>query len=433
MDKDRYFSRVHFMVEVNPPQCRLVDMGSRNGTYVNDKKVGKADLQDGDRIKAGHTIFQLAVTELEEGKTLPPEKPPASARVEGAPSAKMQVSVTPRPSQEGRNTTRPVQNLAKPADGGEIKPADVCRVCGGPLDYGASGHIVRSRVCPVCADQLNRQAQPIPGYKVLRELGQGGMGVVYQAVRDSDDMVVALKTISPTLSPSKADVERFFREARILCDLDHPHIVSFLEMGQSKNRLFFAMEFIDGQDADQLLKQKGPLPIGRAVTMMGQLLQALDYAHAKGFVHRDIKPSNLLLEHLAGRDHLKLGDFGLARVYQNSQLSGLTLTGDLGGTASFMPPEQITHYREVKPPGDLYAVAATLYRLLTNRYIYDLPGNLQMALLKVLQEDPVPIRERREDIPRALADVIHRALAKEPDKRFPNAKSMRKALLPFAK
>jgi serine/threonine-protein kinase len=270
----------------------------------------------------------------------------------------------------------------------------------------------------------------VAGYELLRELGRGGMGVVYQAKRRGDGAVVAVKTLTPAATGNPGDVERFLREARILQQLDHPHVVPFLEMGEAEDgRLFFAMEYVDGTDAARLVKEEGPLPVRRAVGLAGQLLQALDYAHAKGFVHRDIKPANLLVTTDGGRDHVKLADFGLARVFQASRLSGLTAEGDVGGTPSFMPPEQVTNYREARPPVDQYAAAATLYHLLTGQHAHDLSGPLPPRVRKLLEEDPVPIRSRRPDLPEGLAAVIHRAMARDPERRFPDVRALRRALM----
>jgi serine/threonine-protein kinase len=148
-------------------------------------------------------------------------------------------------------------------------------------------------------------------------------------------------------------------------------------------------------------------------------------------VHRDIKPSNILVKEEQGREISMLADFGLARVYHGSALSGLTMIGDVGGTTAFMPPEQISNFREAKPPADQYAAAATLYKVLTGKFIYDLPKQFEQQLLLIMQEPPVAIQKRRADIPRDLAIVIHRSLAKNPEKRFPDVRAMRLALLPF--
>jgi serine/threonine-protein kinase len=267
----------------------------------------------------------------------------------------------------------------------------------------------------------------------VRELGRGSMGVVYQALRAADGRLVALKTIKPAVVPSPAETERFLREAQILNELDHPNIVAFHEMGESRSLLYFAMDFVAGIDAAQVLKQqRGPLPVARAVDLVCQLLQALDYAHAKGFVHRDVKPANLLVTQEGGRELVKLSDFGLARIYQTSRMSGLTQNHEWGGTVPFMAPDQINDLRGTKPPADQYSAAATLYNLLTDRFIYDFPEKLHAKIMKVLLEDPVPIRQRRPDLPEELAQVIHRALAREPQNRFGSVREMRRALLPFA-
>jgi serine/threonine-protein kinase len=279
---------------------------------------------------------------------------------------------------------------------------------------------------------IRSQPQPIAGYQLIRELGRGGMGVVSLARRTADGLLVALKTIIPAEGITDVEIQRFLREADIHCRLEHPHIVSFLETGRTGVRLFFAMEYVAGTNALELVKAQGPLPVARAVGLVCQLLEALEYAHTAGYIHRDIKPANLLVTQRDGRDWVKLADFGLARIYQTSRLSGLTLTGDMGGTYPFMAPEQIINFREVRPPADQYSAAATLYHLLTAKLIFDVPLRSQEWLLKVLQDNPVPIRSRRADVPKELADIVHCALAKEPEKRFPGVGEMRQALTKFA-
>jgi eukaryotic-like serine/threonine-protein kinase len=274
--------------------------------------------------------------------------------------------------------------------------------------------------------------QPVPGYRLLRELGRGGTGVVYLAARDGDGTLVALKTILPAVEASPKEVQKFLREADILRQLNHPRIVRFLDMNITGGQLWFAMEFIPGTDAARLLKKHGPLPVERAVRLVCQALKALEYAHARGFIHRDIKPANLLVtRRRSGREVAVLADFGLARVYQASQLSGLTMTGAMGGTPMFMPPEQITHYRQARPAADQYAAAMTLYNLLTGRYGFDLPEQFKHWITMILEDDPIPLRQRRPELPAELEAVVHRALHKDPEGRFPDVRAFRMALKTF--
>jgi serine/threonine-protein kinase len=275
------------------------------------------------------------------------------------------------------------------------------------------------------------QIQRIPGYFLFRRVGSGRMGAVYQALNTEGDLV-AVKTVIPAVTGSQPQVQRFLREADILRELHHRHIVGFRTLGEVDGSFYFVMDFIRGIDAEQLLREQGPLAVPRAVRLACQLLEALEYAHGLGFVHRDIKPANLLLTEVEGQEHLLLADFGLARVYQESRLSGLTMLGDWCGTLPFMPPEHITAFRTVQPPADQYAAAATLYNLLTNKYVYDMPPDLDKQMMLLLTEDPVPIQSRRADVPRRLAKAIHRALAREPAERYPDVAAFREALLPFA-
>ncbi len=145
-------------------------------------------------------------------------------------------------------------------------------------------------------------------------------------------------------------------------------------------------------------------------------------------MHRDVKPSNLIIEPRGADDFVWLADFGLARAYQGSSLSGLTTTGSIGGTLPFMAPEQITDYRNVTPAADQYSAAATLYYLLTREYTYNFPSDIASKLLMVLQEPPRPIQLRRPDIPAKLSAAIHKALARPPAQRFADVSHFRKAL-----
>jgi serine/threonine protein kinase len=351
-DKDKYFSRVHFMVEVNPPQCRLIDMGSHNGTYVNGSRVFSADLQDGDEIRAGHTILKLSV-HVKKGE------------------AEWAVAPT------GKRALVPV----------------------------------------------------ISGYKLTRGLGRGGMGTVYLATRLVDKARVAVKAIAPKVACSKAEIDHFLSEARALQGLEHPHIARIRESGWTGSVLYVVMEYAPGPSAAGILAKDGPFEIRRGVAVVVQMLEALAYAHQREQVHRDIKPANILLASVAGKEVSKLADFGLARIYQASRLSGVTMTVDAGGSAAYLAPERITHYQAAEPAADQYAAAATLYTMLTGKHVLDLPAEIHRQFSLILKAQPVPIRQRRLDVSPALASVIHKALARDPARRFENVGLFRAALV----
>jgi serine/threonine-protein kinase len=441
-DSDIYMSHVHFMVEVNPPLCRLLDMKSKNGVRVNNQRVGSAELKDGDLIKAGKTVIRVSLHEasiLGSQGLFDSEVSSASGEIEHR--ALVATQATP-PTMYRSPTSTPPPAVASsffkaPSPRTPDDPA-VCRVCGAPLPELSSLRLVFSPgnipLCKACRGKIRDHPQTIPGYQIIRELGRGGMGVVYVAVRVLDGALVALKTIQPAQAATRLQTERFLREASILGQLDHPHIVSFLEMVETEGMLYFAMDYVSGPDVAELQKASGGvLPIARAVDLACQMLEGLEYAHSKGFVHRDIKPANMLVERRGGSDVVRLTDFGVARAYETSPLSGLTLQGHFGGTMAFAAPEQITSFRDAKPPVDQYAAGATLYTMLTGKFVFDLPRQFQDQLLLILQGDHIPIRKRRPDVPEALAAVIHRSIARDPRARFPDVGAMRAALEPFRK
>jgi serine/threonine-protein kinase len=460
---DKYFSRRHFLLELNPPRCRLLDMRSRNGVYVNGERVPACELRHGDEVKAGRTVFRvevLADAEATDPLTPPPDDPPTRPDA-AAVAAAAADSPTPGTGTLTPGDAAKLENLlgvwlARLERGEQVPPEAVCPPDAphllGPLreQIEAHGRFPRpvAAFAPTAAPATPAvatapdpvaPAPDVPGYEVGAELGRGGMGAVYRATRRSDGRPAAVKTILPAAGASRKQVELFLRESRILGEIRHPHVVEFLDAGEMPDgSLFIAMELVEGADAGRVVREKGPQPVGVAVKLVCQAAAGLFAAHRAGYVHRDVKPANLLVGRVVGDDGrpkrvAKVADFGLARAFEASRLSGLTLNGEIGGTPAFMPPEQITHYREVTPAADQYSLAATLYHLLTARHTFDFQGDMSWRLIQILTEPPVPVRDRRPDVPEGLAEVIHRGLQREPAARFPDLAAFRAALLPFAK
>jgi serine/threonine-protein kinase len=190
------------------------------------------------------------------------------------------------------------------------------------------------------------------------------------------------------------------------------------------------MEYVAGKNGSALVKTEGPLVPERVVRLGCQLLDGVAHAHLQGIVHRDIKPSNLLVTGPAGDETLKLADFGLARAYGESAMSGLTVVGTAAGTPGYIPPEQVSNFHAARPSADQYSAAATLYYLLTGRPVYETEGGAVEGLLRVMNSEPLPLRQPPEGppLPRRLREVICRALARDPRQRFPDVLVMREAL-----
>ncbi|VTT98619.1 serine threonine protein kinase : Protein kinase domain with FHA domain OS=Singulisphaera acidiphila (strain ATCC BAA-1392 / DSM 18658 / VKM B-2454 / MOB10) GN=Sinac_0554 PE=3 SV=1: Pkinase [Gemmataceae bacterium] len=269
----------------------------------------------------------------------------------------------------------------------------------------------------------------VPGYRVGDELGRGAMGVVYRAVQQSDGETVAIKTILPAIAPYPLVVGRFCREAEILGRFTHPNVVGHRASGAAGPLLYVVMEYVPGEPGAAILDREGPLAPARVLHWAGRILDALAHAHGSGFVHRDVKPGNMLVVAGATGEVVKVSDFGLARAYESSGLSGLTTDGSAGGTPAIMPPEQVTDFKRVKPAADQYSAAATLYYLLTGSGVYEPTKSAGAMLEQILYADPIPLRPGAPPLPGPFGPVVRRALARDPAARFPDVRAMRRALL----
>jgi len=259
------------------------------------------------------------------------------------------------------------------------------------------------------------------GYRVTGVAGRGGMGVVYEAEQLDLQRPVALKLIATPLARDEAFRERFVRESRAAAAIDHPNVIPVYSAGEDGGRLYLAMRFVDGEDLRSLVHREGPLEPARAAAIIAQVANALDAAHARGLVHRDIKPANVLLD----RDHAYLTDFGLTK-----RLTGettMTGSGRWVGTLGYIAPEQIRG-EGVDARADVYALGCLLFYILTGVAPYRRDSD-EATLYAHLNDAAPDARALMPDVPAALAAVIERALAKDPDDRFPSAGDLGRAAL----
>jgi hypothetical protein len=407
--QDAAASRHHFLLEVNPPRARLRDLGSLNGTHVNAVRHGgrrpdespeeaqrrggaEVELRDGDEIRVGETHLRVSI--------------------EGAACHECH-----RPILEDE------RERCAWVDGTWL--CETCRrrtVTRGPGPTDPPG--------PTTPQASGDAALVPPGtivgpYVVERMLGQGGMGAVYLARSPDAGHPIALKVMLPRVEVDEAAAEIFLREIEVTRALRHPNIVALLDFGKHDDRFYFALEYCPGGNAETLLRRSGGrLGLPAVVRLAVGAIEGLAAAHAAGFVHRDIKPDNVLL---AADGSAKLADFGLAKSFQQAGLSGMTATGAVAGTFYFMPREQLTSFRLVRPVSDVWSMAATLYYLLTGEYARDF-SSPRDPLAVILRGGVIPLRERDPALPADFASVIDRALQDDPSCRYTTAGELLAAL-----
>jgi eukaryotic-like serine/threonine-protein kinase len=366
---DDYISRNHFLIEVMPPHCSLRDLGSKNGTYVNEERysgcpkgsshkkydVLKAEvaLSDGDNIKAGETTIQVSMPGTGKTDTLP------------------------------NSGNKKAESPSSPPD----------------------SEIIR---------KLNNVLQ---NFIIENELRIGGMGAVFLAHRTSKKNEKAvIKIILPLRAADKKIIKRFRREGDELGKLRHENIVEFYNQGYVDGIFYMAMEYLEGGDLRDLIMQSPGHKLSKdiAAPIMLQCLEGLAFMHEMKHVHRDIKPANVLLKNPGSPKNIiaKIADFGLAKNFQIAGLSGFTVTGMKAGDYHFMSPDQLKNFKYAKPPVDVYSMGATFYKMLTGLMPMNFPEKTDPLL--VVKEHPViPIRKRTRDIPPKLAEVIDKSLQTE--------------------
>ena len=285
-----------------------------------------------------------------------------------------------------------------------------------------------------------------PRYRVISELGAGGMGVVYKAEDQFMGRAVALKVMAPSLTAKASAVERFRKEVRAAAQLNHPNIVIAHDTGEAGGRHFLVMEFVEGASLDRVVARKGPLPIPMAAHFTRQAAQGLQHASEKGMVHRDIKPQNLMVNK---RGHIKIMDFGLARFASADDeptpsgrlpfgaakmvVDATTNPHLLLGTPDYLSPEQARNSHDVDTRSDVYSLGCTLYFLLTGRAPFAKAESLIDKLVAHTEQQPPPVQSLRREVPEGLASVLAKMMAKRPRDRYATPGDAASALSPFSK
>ena len=494
---DPTVSRAHFILEVRPPNCYVQDNQSVNGVFLRrgsepERRVTQESLQTGDRLRLGKTVVGFEIyapvktvfyTHPQQTEVIP-ESPPAKDRPVGkedvAPPVVSQPEPTPlfqpppelpepefycvrcgnrldalpeeKPLMQSLDFMCPTCRKAVEDERREAEERSreryLCSECGKDITEMARSDgraeelkDVALYLCSACGNRL-RQRKEILGYWVIKSLGAGGVGEVYKVWHPETGRVAALKKMLPVAKADQRMVLRFQREIVIMQDLRHPNVVRLYEGGRDGDSPVFVSEFVPGGDLTQFISDDGRplLSPEEVVTLIAESLVGLDYFHRKGYVHRDLKPENILLKQVNGQRIPKVADFGFARSYEKHG-GTITRTGEAAGTWMYMPPEQITNFKRVRPQADIYAMGVTTYFLLSGCWpLPDFPtyaqikGGRVVALPRtpvqmILHDRRVPLEERRPDLPRALCRVVNKAIAMTPEDRYQSAEELRQALL----
>jgi eukaryotic-like serine/threonine-protein kinase len=426
IEDDSYLSRHHFILEVNPPNARLQDLGSLNGTYVNKTKVGGrsvtetpeeamsrykfpwVDLKNGDVIITGDTRFNVMIQ---------------SSNVITGP-VRCQKCGRDVSNEVGamRGGTYICESCQKSA---EARPFELLQQF---LEESRFGRSVHRKNATSTLKYGFYQETPVnfADWDVVKVLGVGGFGASYLLQNRSTKKPAVLKLMLPKIAASEAVKVRFLEETASIRKISHPNLVELYESGYRNGIFYFLMEYCNIGNLESL-RQGGVVKPGDLMLAMLQALEPLTLAHSNGFIHRNLKPQNILLNTADKKLFVKITDFGLTRSFILNGLSGMTVTGDSTGAYPYMPREQVVDFKYSRPETDIWALGATMYNLLTGEF----PRNFLHSrdpLDVILNGDIIPIQSRDASIPKELAEIVDRSVRNDPAGRYQHAGEMLSAL-----
>jgi hypothetical protein len=403
---DGKVSRHHFIIEVNPPDACIRDLGSLNGTFVNEVKYGGRDPAESPEDGAARTSLEV---DLKEGDRI---------RV-GKTEFLFEVRLTEKCCKCGRDIAETEKEDCK-----RMGEAFLCQDC---EQRQVTGPVLPPGEIPQPKQEDSADPHGIPGYEIGRMLGKGGMGEVYLVKRKTDQAELALKIMHPKAAVNMQLRDMFEREIQNMCSFSHDNIVALYDHGLIGTAFYCVMEFCPGGNLMDLMERRsGKLSLDEVGPLALQALEGLHYINSQGYVHRDLKPENILLSARTG-GVAKVGDFGFTKNFENAGFSGMTKTGQAAGTFPYMPREQLVNYKYVKPVTDVWSMGATLYFVLTAQLPRDFQHG-QSPMEAVLHQPVIPIRKRDSSIPKSVAKVIDHSL-KDKDKRYQTAEEFRLALV----
>ena len=269
-------------------------------------------------------------------------------------------------------------------------------------------------------------------YRIVRLMGEGGMGAVYEAVHPVLKKRFAIKTLLPAVAVQRDARARFLREAEAASRINHPNVVAVLDVGTEGDTPYLVMEFLDGETLDALLERRPVLPVADAVDLMLPVISAVSTAHEHGVIHRDLKPQNIFLSRGPWGEAIpKVLDFGVSKLVDDREAVALTGTQAMLGTVTYMSPEQARGARGVDARSDQYAIGLILYEMVTGTRAH--PGESALEILHHIANGIfVPPRTARPELPVAMEAVLLRCLAAQPSDRYPSLRALGQALLPHA-